>query len=58
MVYDTTETTEKYLSGRIFLPKKFYILMNANPTISPTFVVIRGFLFFAYLAWHPLLWRE
>jgi hypothetical protein len=29
--------------------------MNANPTISPTFVVIRGFLFFAYLALHPLI---
>ena len=53
--YDTTKTTKKYLSGRIVLPKKIYILINAHSTISPTFVVIRGFLFFAYLAWHPLL---
>ena len=45
--YDTTETTEKYLVGRKFLPKFFYILMNANPTISPNFMVIGQFLFFA-----------
>ena len=52
--YDTTETTEKYLSGRKFSPKFFYILMNVNPTISPNFVEIGGLLFFCPFPRHPL----
>jgi hypothetical protein len=55
--YDTTETTEKYLSGQKFSPKFFYILMNVNPTISPNFVEIGGLLFFCPFPRHPLACR-
>jgi hypothetical protein len=51
--YDTTENTEKYLSGQKFSPKFFFILMNANPTICPNFVEIGGLLFFCPFSTTP-----
>jgi hypothetical protein len=36
-----------------FSTKFFYILMNANPTIPPNFVVIRGFVFFCLFGMTP-----
>ena len=47
-LYDTTETTEKYLSGRIFLPKIFLhlILVSVDSKIFPNFMEIGGLLFF------------